>query len=39
MLYLNEIYKERTARAGVPYLDVWEAFAGDQNQYSAAALM
>jgi uncharacterized protein len=35
MLYLNEIYKERTSRAGVPYVDVWEAFVGDQNQYVA----
>jgi hypothetical protein len=35
MLYLNEIYRDRAARAGVPYLDIWEAFVGDQNQYSA----
>ncbi len=33
MLYLNEIYKERASRAGVPYVDIWEAFVGDQNQY------
>jgi uncharacterized protein len=36
MLYLNEIYKERTSRAGVPYVDVWEAFVSDQNQYAAS---
>jgi hypothetical protein len=36
MLFLNEIYKERASRAGVPYVDVWEAFVGDQNQYVAA---
>ncbi len=36
MLYLNEIYKERTARAGVPYVDVWDAFVNDQSQYAAS---
>lgn len=36
MLYLNEIFKERTSRAGVPYVDVWEAFVSDQNLYAAS---
>jgi uncharacterized protein len=36
MLYLNEIFRERASRGGIPYVDVWEAFVGDQNQYAAA---
>jgi uncharacterized protein len=36
MLYLNELYKERATRAGIPYVDVWDAFVSDQNQYAAA---
>jgi uncharacterized protein len=36
MLYLNEIYKERASRAGVSYVDIWEAFVSDQNQYAAS---
>jgi uncharacterized protein len=36
MLFLNEIYKERASRAGVPFVDVWEGFVGDQNQYAAS---
>ncbi len=35
MLYLNEIYKERTSRAGVPYVDIWEGFVGEENRYAA----
>jgi uncharacterized protein len=34
MLYLNEIYKERAARAGVGYVDVWDSFVSDQNLYA-----
>jgi hypothetical protein len=35
MLFLNEIYKERAQRAGVPYVDVWDAFVSEQNQFAA----
>lgn len=34
MLYLNEIYRERALQAGVTYVDVWDAFVSDQNQYT-----
>ncbi|MGL4243605.1 MAG: SGNH/GDSL hydrolase family protein [Beijerinckiaceae bacterium] len=34
MLFLNEIYKERAQRAGVPYVDVWDAFVSDLNQFA-----
>jgi hypothetical protein len=36
MLFLNEIYKERAQRAGIPYVDIWEAFVNEQNQFSAS---
>jgi uncharacterized protein len=35
MLFLNEIYKERAQRAGIPYVDVWDGFVSDQNQFTA----
>lgn len=34
MAYLNEIYKERAARNGVTFVDVWNGFVDEQGQYS-----
>lgn len=34
MAYLNDIYKERAARNGVTYVDVWNGFVDEQGQYS-----
>ncbi|MCA0423796.1 MAG: DUF459 domain-containing protein [Proteobacteria bacterium] len=31
---LNAIYKARAAQAGIAYVDVWEAFAGDDGLYA-----
>jgi uncharacterized protein len=36
MLTLNAILKERAARAGAAYVDIWESFATEQGQYAAA---
>ncbi len=40
MQYINEILRERAARAGVRYVDVWEGFVDEQGQfsYSGAAM-
>ncbi len=35
MLYLNDILRERVARSGSTYVDIWEGFASDQGQYAA----
>ena len=34
MAYLNELYKERAARNGVTFVDVWNGFVDEQGQYS-----
>ncbi|WP_170181802.1 SGNH/GDSL hydrolase family protein [Phreatobacter stygius] len=34
MAYLNDVYKERAARNGVTYVDVWNGFVDEQGQYS-----
>ncbi len=36
MQYLNEILRERTARAGVRYVDVWEGFVDEQGQFNSS---
>jgi hypothetical protein len=33
MQYINEILRERTARASVRYIDVWEGFVDEQGQF------
>jgi hypothetical protein len=40
MQYINEILRERTARADVRYVEVWEGFVDEQGQFavSGAAL-
>ncbi|PWB84180.1 MAG: DUF459 domain-containing protein [Methylocystaceae bacterium] len=35
MAQLNEIYRQAAARDGAPFIDVWEAFADEKNQYQA----
>jgi hypothetical protein len=35
MLALNGLLKERAARGGAVYVDIWESFATEQGQYSA----
>jgi uncharacterized protein len=34
MAYLNEIYKERAARNGVTFIDIWNGFTDEQGQYT-----
>lgn len=34
MQYINEILRERAARAGVRYVDVWEGFIDEQGQFA-----
>jgi uncharacterized protein len=36
MLALNTLFRERAARMGASYVDLWEAFATEQGQYSAS---
>jgi len=36
MQYVNEILRERTARAGVRYVDVWEGFIDEQGQFASS---
>ena len=31
----NEIYKERAEAAGAKYIDIWDAFAGQNGEYAA----
>ncbi len=33
MQYLNEIFRERAAKAGVRYVDVWDGFVDQQGQF------
>jgi hypothetical protein len=35
MAQFNEIYREHAARSGAVYIDIWEAFADERNQYQA----
>jgi hypothetical protein len=35
MAQFNEIYREHAARNGAVYIDIWEAFADERNQYQA----
>ena len=36
MLMLNTLFRERAARIGASYVDLWEAFATEQGQYGAS---
>lgn len=36
MQYLNEILRERAARADVRYVDVWEGFVDEQGQFNSS---
>ena len=33
MSYLDELYRERAAKAGIVYVDVWDGFVDDQGRY------
>jgi uncharacterized protein len=35
MLYLNGLFRERAARNGVAYVDIWDGFLNDQGQYAS----
>lgn len=35
MQYVNEILRERVARAGVRYVDIWEGFVDEQGQFAS----
>jgi hypothetical protein len=35
MAQINEMFRERTAHAGVDFVDLWEAFADEHSQYQA----
>ncbi len=35
MQYVNEILRERAARAGVRYVDIWEGFVDEQGQFAS----
>lgn len=35
MAQINEIYRASAAKAGVPFIDIWDIFADDHGQYSA----
>jgi uncharacterized protein len=36
LLYINGLLRERAARAGMSYVDIWEGFANDQGQYASS---
>jgi hypothetical protein len=36
MQYINEILRERAARANVRYVDVWEGFVDEQGQFASS---
>ena len=36
MQYINEILRERAARAGIRYVDVWEGFVDEQGQFASS---
>ncbi len=35
MAQINEIYRSSAAKAGVPFVDIWDVFADEHGQYSA----
>ncbi|MBY6241193.1 SGNH family hydrolase [Methylosinus sp. Sm6] len=35
MAKLNDIYRDRATLDGAPFIDIWEAFADERNQYQA----
>jgi hypothetical protein len=35
MAKLNDIYRQAAAQDGAPFIDIWEAFADERNQYQA----
>ncbi len=35
MAQINEIYRSSAAKAGIPFIDIWDIFADDHGQYSA----
>jgi len=35
MLALNAIFRERAAKGGAAYVDIWESFASEQGQYAS----
>jgi hypothetical protein len=35
MAQINEIYRSSAAKAGVPFVDIWDVFADERGQYSA----
>jgi uncharacterized protein len=35
ILYLNGLFRERAARSGVVYVDIWDGFLNDQGQYAS----
>lgn len=36
MQYLNEIFRERAAHAGLRYVDIWEGFIDEQGQFASS---
>jgi uncharacterized protein len=34
MAYLDELYRERAEKAGIPYVDIWDGFVDDQGRYT-----
>jgi hypothetical protein len=32
--YLNELYRKRAEKAGIPYVDIWDGFVDDQGRYT-----
>jgi len=34
MAYLDEIYRERAARAGIVYVDIWDGFVDENGRYA-----
>jgi hypothetical protein len=35
MAKLNDIYRDHAAKDGAPFIDIWEAFGDERNQYQA----
>jgi hypothetical protein len=33
MSYLDELYRARADKAGIPYVDIWDGFVDDQGRY------
>jgi hypothetical protein len=34
MSYLDELYRERAAKAGIVYVDIWDAFVDEQSRFA-----